>query len=491
MHELETQLENLADARAGEVAPTTAAGAVANNAGHTGHRARWWVAAAAVVAVVVGVVAVGFGGGSSDDESFVSQVEENSAVLSGLVHYDAVGSSAAGVGLRQGNDPSQIDSLVSDPAAIAYLVDGLLVAYQLGDYASGSREGPIEVLGPDTRTTIGDETGPVKLLDAAIVDGSATVLLSGPLPEVDGVRLLAVDVESGEVTDIGPSEGANPVTEARIGEGTITVLREGLEPVVELWDWSGEVVGDFILPTDRQFTVSGVEGVSVIQDGQDVSVALAWDGLADNEVEYDDIDWGQVKNGSVVLGDGPCVYAETLDGLLYCSQADGTPWHYGQDEDLEGYRTLEPEDGFVEGIVTRGGRIGSRTWSDDGPYCLVPDLSTLLEVVASETYDLNQDGEVDSELIVYVDDGVVAIRNREGSKYSYPMWLPELPVEAVDNVEFGPAKLITETDPERNQTVLERNVRFIGHGSATLGQGFDASASDAGCFIYLESWAAE
>ena len=152
------------------------------------------------------------------------------------VAYDLVVGTDVGIELRR-TFTDDVDVLVGPATELAFLVDGWLISQD-------ESQGPVRA----GRTTFPNELdlgeGETRLLDAAIVDGAASALVTrrtGTTPENTTERLLLVGVEDRSVTDLGVVGGwESGLDDGRFADGAIALLKsaEGFTWIAAL-DYSG------------------------------------------------------------------------------------------------------------------------------------------------------------------------------------------------------------------------------------------------------------
>ncbi len=152
------------------------------------------------------------------------------------VAYDLAVGTDVGIELRR-TFTDDVDVLVGPATELAFLVDGWLISQD-------EPQGPVRA----GRTTFPDELdlgeGEIRLLDAAIVDGAASALVTrrtGTTPEDTTERLLLVGVEDRSVTDLGVVGGwESGLDDGRFADGAIALRKsaEGFTWIAAL-DYSG------------------------------------------------------------------------------------------------------------------------------------------------------------------------------------------------------------------------------------------------------------
>ncbi|HWL42767.1 MAG TPA: hypothetical protein VNQ73_07475 [Ilumatobacter sp.] len=167
-------------------------------------------------------------------------------------------------------DASWFPTALTEPATgPAYLVDRWVVQQQSdGFYGVG---GDIRVIGPNgmrvweppgAATTESGATR-YRLLDAGLVDGAPTMLVSDAdhdSPETADVRLLRVNIETGVVRDLGSFGGwESGIGGAGIGTTRLAVLRSALtHNWIEVLDQSGTSLFRHDLTPDTNWSLSVV-----------------------------------------------------------------------------------------------------------------------------------------------------------------------------------------------------------------------------------------
>ena len=283
--------------------------------------------------------------------------------------YDAVAATPTGVTLRHADDPMELDHIVFEPVALAFLINqesGPTLVYQLaeqGDVYPPWPAGPINVMTPAGITTIDTEEAftQLQLHDAAILDGRPTVLAtrrtSGATPETTEERLLLIDIESGERTDLGTVGGwESGVSDARLTDGSVVLLlsAEGFTWIEVLeYDGTSRWESEQTFDRSRSVAVSG-ESVLDLQPGfsDDLEPTLGWSSL--------DIRTGETAQRAIART--PAHRRPRRSPPASAHRATSAGRHalpLRPDErgavrsSIRSSRWSRPEEGFTEGVVTR------------------------------------------------------------------------------------------------------------------------------------------
>jgi hypothetical protein len=273
------------------------------------------------------------------------------------VEPDVVVWSDSGVRVRVDADLSQV---TVDPATIAVFFAPDTVVYQRTD--SSLPPVGVDVIGPNGSRVIEPETGRrLTLHDGGIVDGRPKLLVSSSVampvgPDDAESRLLVIDLESGQRTDLGRFGGwESAVTDGAFAAEAIVLLRS-----VEIQNWLEVVETDgstrfrIDLTPDTSWSIAVDETGSTALvlrpgfEGAELTPTLSGFivDIRTGEV-IDEIDAALDLQGVQIEG-GFCSNAAYSSGFLLCDQSVGPPLRIDPARDW----LTQPIDGIEDGAVS-------------------------------------------------------------------------------------------------------------------------------------------
>jgi hypothetical protein len=293
----------------------------------------------AVLAAAVLVVAVDGEGGSTlrtvDDPTTVPSTVGPG--LSSPLPVGSVISSASGI--EQVAESGDLVRLSDEPAARAFAIRDLVV-WQGGEAGAVyplPRTGPVLVLdGGDQRALPAELGEELTLHDVGVVEGRAVAVVTaqrGTSPEDTDERLLLVDLETNDRTDVGSVGGwESGVSRARlVGDRIVTLAAVSVEQRVVVRSLDGAVVWEAAEPVVDGIVGLAVDGEQVLQiepifvgDDFDPQLDITRYELSAGAPTSTESIALQLTNGLEIEG-GFCNAPEASAGQLVCDQSDGPP----------------------------------------------------------------------------------------------------------------------------------------------------------------------
>jgi len=351
--------------------------------------------------------------------------------------YDAAAAGPDGIDLRRAvsHEVDHIDVEGLTGAHIAFVLPGPIVVYLSS--LSGLPDARIMMLDDSTSTVLA--SGQVRLLDAAIVDGVPTALVSrqaGPPLGTKEEQLILLDLVSLEEIELRSLGGSgSSLVDARLGEGAIALSLTAVNTTwTEVIDYSGELMWSTAGEFDDQNQLA-------IDRENVYSIEASTPGGRRPYVRWRIFD---VRSGEFIGTFGRAFTVEDGDawGDVRCSRPEwgSTLWCNAGASDAPTQIDLtiglvEPVDGNLHGLITRTRELSAAP----------PDAHPCGRANASYPHEIWPKGRIDAageslEIVLSIVDDALIVQGSTADWFTERLSLANpslLTVEQIDEIELG------------------------------------------------------